>query len=61
METRKVFTKMNLCWGYNNIQIKERDEWKVLFMMHFRVYKPTIMFFGLTNLLATFQAIMNDI
>ena len=56
-----MFTKMNLCWGYNNIQIKERDEWKVVFMMHFRVYKPTIMFFGLTNLLATFQAIMNDI
>jgi len=25
------------------------------------MYKPTVMFFGLINLLATFQAIMNDI
>ena len=24
-------------------------------------YKPTVIFFGLTNLLATFQAIINDI
>ena len=26
METKKVFTKMDLCWGYNNVQIKEKDE-----------------------------------
>ena len=24
--TKKVFTKINLRWGYNNIQIKEGDE-----------------------------------
>jgi len=24
--TKKVFTKMNLRWGYNNVQIKEGDE-----------------------------------
>jgi len=29
--------------------------------MHLGVYKPTVMFFGLTNLPATFQAIINDI
>ena len=29
--------------------------------MYLRVYKPTIMFFSLTNSLATFQAMMNDI
>ena len=29
--------------------------------MHLGVYKPTIMFFSLTNSPATFQAIMNDI
>ena len=26
MGTKKVFTKMDLYWGYNNVQIKERDE-----------------------------------
>jgi len=26
METKKVFTKMDLCWGYNNVQIKEKNE-----------------------------------
>jgi len=26
MGTKKVFTKMDLHWGYNNVQIKERDE-----------------------------------
>jgi len=26
MDTKKVFTKMDLQWGYNNVQIKEGDE-----------------------------------
>ena len=29
--------------------------------MHLGIYEPTVMFFGLTNLPATFQAMMNDI
>jgi len=29
--------------------------------MYFGVYKSTMMFFGLTNLPAIFQAMMNDI
>ena len=61
MGTKKIFTKIDLCWGYNNVQIKERDEWKTAFTMHLGVYKPIIMFFGLTNSLAIFQAIMNNI
>jgi len=23
---KKMFMKMDLCWGYNNVRIKERDE-----------------------------------
>ena len=30
---KKVSTKMNLRWGYNNVRIKEGDEWKAAFSM----------------------------
>jgi len=43
------------------VRIKEEDEWKVAFSMPEGNFEPTIMFFGLTNSLATFQAMMNDL
>ena len=54
IDTKKVFTKIDLRWGYNNVQIKKGDEWKVAFMTPEGSFKPTVMFFGLTNLPATF-------
>ena len=59
--TKKVFTKMDLRWGYNNIRIKERDEWKAAFTTPEGSFKPTVMFFELTNSPATFQAMMNEL
>ena len=59
--TKKVFTKMDLRWGYNNVRIKERDEWKAAFMTPEESFEPTVIFFGLTNLLATFQAMINEL
>ena len=58
---KKMFTKMDLCWGYNNVRIKERDEWKAAFSMPEGSFEPTVMFFGLTNSPAMFQAMMNDL
>ena len=58
---KRVFTKMDLRWGYNNVQIKERDEWKAAFTTPEGSFKPTVMFFGLTNSLATFQTMMNEL
>jgi len=60
VEKRKVFTKLNLRWGYNNVRIKEGDEWKVAFTMHIGAYEPTVIYFGLTNSSTTFQMMMND-
>jgi len=59
--TKKVFTKMDLRWGYNNVRIKEGDEWKAAFMMPEGSFEPTVMFFRLTNSPATFQAMMNKL
>jgi len=59
--TKKVFTKMDLRWGYNNVWIKEGDEWKVAFMTPEGLFEPTVMFFGLTNSPVTFQAMMNEL
>jgi len=50
-----------LRWGYNNVRIKEGDEWKAAFTIHIGAYEPTIMYFGLTNSPATFQAMINDL
>jgi len=58
---RKVFTKLDLRWGYNNIRIKEGDEWKAALTTYIGAYKSTVMYFGLTNSPATFQTIMNDL
>jgi len=59
--TKKVFTKMDLRWGYNNVRIKEGDKWKAAFMTPEESFEPTVMFFGLMNSLATFQAMMNKL
>jgi len=58
---KKVFTKMDLRWGYNNVWIKEGDEWKVAFTIPEGSFEPTVMFFGLTNSPATFQAMINEL
>jgi len=61
MGTKRVFTKVDLRWGYNNVRIKEGDEWKAVFTMHIGSFELVVMFFGLTNSPATFQTIMNNI
>jgi len=58
---KKVFTKIDLRWDYNNVRIKEGDEWKAAFMTPEGSFEPTVMFFGLTNSPATFQAMMNEL
>jgi len=61
MDSKKVFTKMDLRWGFNNMRIKEEDEWKRAFITYIGSFKPTVMFFGMMNSPATFQVMMNEI
>jgi len=56
-----LFTKFDVRWGYNNIQIKLGDKWKATFLMPEGLFEPTVMFFGLTNSPAMFQMMMNTI
>ena len=56
---RTRFTKLDIHWGYNAVQVKKGHEWKVAFMTAEGLYEPLVMFFGLTNSPTTFQAMMN--
>ena len=58
---KQVFTKMDLWWRFNNVRIKKGDEWKRAFTTHIGSFELIVIFFGMTNLPATFQVIMNKI
>src|SRR5712671_5468812 len=58
---KKLFTKFDVRWGYNNVRIKKGDKWKAAFITNEGLYEPTVMFFGMTNSPAMFQAMMNAI
>ena len=61
LKTAKYFTKLDIRWGYNNIRMKEGDEWKAVFRTNRGLFEPLVMFFGLTNSPATFQTMMNHL
>jgi len=39
IESKKIFTKMDLRWRFNNIRIKEEDEWKGAFTIYIGCYQ----------------------
>ena len=43
------------------MRIKKGDEWKAAFTTLEESFELTVMFFGLTNLPATFQAMINEL
>ena len=61
LKEARYFNKLDLIWGYNNVQIKEGDEWKAMFLTNKGLFKPQVMYFGLYNLPGTFQRMMNSI
>ena len=57
----KYFTKLDVWWGFNNVQMKEGDEWKAAFWTNHGLFEPLVMFFSLPNSPATFQTMMDNI
>src|SRR5229473_2353354 len=57
----KWFTKFDIRKGYNNIQMKEGDEWKAAFKTNRGLFEPLVMFFSLCNSPGTFQTFMDHI
>jgi hypothetical protein len=61
LKDAKYFNKLDIIWGYNNVRIKEGDEWKAAFLTNQGLFEPTIMFFGMSNSPATFSRMMTTI
>ena len=61
MKNSTYFTKFDIQWGYNNIHIKELDQWKAAFITPLGLVEQAVMFFGFCNTPSTFQAFMNHI
>jgi hypothetical protein len=61
MKDSTLFTKFDVRWGYNNVRIKEDDQWKGAFITPFGLFEPTVIFFGFCNGPPTFQTFMNSI
>src|SRR5260370_198711 len=55
------FTTLDLCWGFNNVRLKEGDEWKAAFSTNSGLFESLVMFFSLCYLPPTFQTPTNDI
>jgi hypothetical protein len=43
-----LFSKFDICWGYNNIRIVEEDQHKAAFKTPQGTYVPRVMYFGVT-------------
>jgi len=40
----KIYNKVDIIWGYNNVQIKEGDEWKAAFLTLQGLFKLMVMY-----------------
>ena len=61
IEDTWVFTKFDVRWGYNNICIKDGNQWKAAFKTCFGTFQPEVIYFGMSNSPPTFQMFMNMI
>jgi hypothetical protein len=55
------YSTMDVRYRHNNVLIKDGDQWKAAFKTNKGLFKPLVMFYGLTNSPSTFQKMMDDI
>jgi hypothetical protein len=56
-----VFSTIDLCSGYHQIKICDKDIPNTAFSMRYGLYEYLIMSFGLTNVLVHFIYLMNSV
>jgi hypothetical protein len=49
LHRKTLFTILDIWDSYNNICIRDEDQWKLAFKEPGEHYKPKVMFFGMTN------------
>ena len=57
----QVYSKINLCTGYNQLRVREVDIPKTVFGTRYGHFEFTVMPFGLTNALAAFMDLMHRV